>query len=52
MGALCVSRSLASGVMLVFGIVTGTLFCGGVMNIGEIKSSGKLQEANEMGKQI
>lgn len=32
--------------------VKGTLFCGGVWHVGEIKGSPKLQEAYEMGKQV
>ncbi|MBR3667808.1 MAG: flavodoxin family protein [Ruminococcus sp.] len=32
--------------------LAGSLFCGGVTNIGEIESSGKLNEAYEMGKGI
>ena len=32
--------------------LAGSLFCGGVTNIGEIESSGKLKEAYEMGRMI
>ena len=32
--------------------LVGTLFCGGVTNIGEIKDNPKLREAYEMGKKI
>ena len=32
--------------------VKGTLFCGGVWHVGEIKGNPKLQEAYEMGKLV
>lgn len=32
--------------------LAGSLFCGGVTNIGEIEGSGKLKEAYEMGRMI